>query len=68
MGDQRPLLKELLAAHGAGVRHPAVHAAVVDELELARERHAAVWAHERRERAVETAVHYQVFLSIIQII
>lgn len=65
MRDQRPLLQELLAAHGARVRHAAVHAAVVHELELARERHAAVRAHVRGQRAVETAVHHQVLLKFI---
>lgn len=62
MRDERPLLQELLPADGAGVRHAAVHAAVVDELELARERHAAVRAHVRAQRAVEAAVHHQVLL------
>lgn len=58
MRDERPLLQELLAADGAGVGHAAVHAAVVDELELARERQPAVAAHVRGEGTVEAAVHY----------
>jgi hypothetical protein len=62
VGDERALLQELLAADGAGVRHLAVHAAVVHELELARERRAALRAHERRQRPVEPAVHHQVLL------
>lgn len=56
--DKRPFLQELLPADGAGVRHAAVHAPVVHQLELAGERGPAVPAHERRQRPVEPAVHH----------
>lgn len=58
MRDEGALLQELLPADGAGVRHSAVYAPVVHQLEFARERHAAVRTHERRQRPVEATVHH----------
>lgn len=62
MRCQGALLQELLAAQGTRVRDASVQLAVVDQLELARERRTAVGAHERIDRTVEPRVHHQVFL------
>lgn len=56
------LLKELLATHGALVWNASVQLAVVHQLELSRERGAAVLAHERIQTAVEARVHHQMLL------
>lgn len=58
MRDERALLQELLGTHGARVRYLPMDPPVVHELELASEGRAALVAHERRQRAVEAAVHY----------
>lgn len=62
VSDERALLKELLAADGTFVGNASVQLAVVHQLELSRERGAAVLAHERIQAAVEARVHHQMLL------
>lgn len=64
VGDQCPLLQELFAANGAGMRNTSMYPTVIDQLELSRKRGPTVAANERIDRSVEPRVHNQmVFLG-----